>query len=120
MQMMNLNSMPNMNSLMNKSNMQYNNAFFQSMMEQNKMPNSELTNHLNEFDKVKENNPNIRTVKLFFEGEFIQNVEIGKDDSNEAIKSKFKSIIISKVFPFKINIFKKYKFSLFIQKLCEI
>ena len=57
------------------------------------MPNSELTNHLNEFDDVKENNPNIRTVKLFFEGEFIQNVEIDEDDSKEAIKRKFKSIL---------------------------
>ena len=105
---MNMNNVPRMDMIyMNNMNMQMNSmnnyncncdilsnkTIMGSMMEPNMKQNNALMNHLIGFDDINENNPNTKFIKLFFEGEFIQNVEIDKDDSSETIKRKIKSIL---------------------------
>ena len=105
---MNMNNVPRMDMIyMNNMNMQMNSmnnyncnynilsnkTIMGSMMEPNMKQNNGLMNHLIGFNDINENNPNSKFIKLFFEGEFIQNVEIDKDDSCETIKRKIKSIL---------------------------
>ena len=114
--MMNDPMMMNMNIIQNMSmNMVSGMGNMISMNVQNLNKNNLMRNNLNEFevDEVNRpnrlNNNNCKTVKLFYEEEFIQNVDINSNDDYDSIIEKFKSILFKagkviyrKAFPYEV------------------
>ena len=97
--MMNMNNMQNMNmNFMKYMNMFPYMGYMMPMNMQNMNQNNLKGNNLNEFgvdevNRFNKNNNNCKTVKLLYEGEFIQNVDINSDENYFSISEKFKYIL---------------------------
>ena len=65
------------------------------MMQYNIYQDNQLQNNLNYFDGMNFKNNNCKLIRLYFNDEFIQNINIDKDESFFSIKEKFKNILYS-------------------------
>ena len=88
---MNSNDKLTLNTL-NSMNMGNN---FRRMMQSNMYQNNPMKNNLNNFEGMNFRNNNCKSIRLYYAGEFIQNINIDKDESISSINEKFKNILYS-------------------------
>ena len=79
-------------STLNSMNMGNN---FRRMIQSNMYQNNPMKNNLNNFEGMNFRNNNCKSIHLYYAGEFIQNINIDKDESIFSIIEKLTNILYS-------------------------